>query len=72
MDEGAGDPDCPFTRRIERWRQLNLPGLMPVEVVEARLVLGLCDRFGQLPSAVLAESAYLLSLLAIERMSERE
>ena len=51
---------------------MNLPGLMPVEVVEARLILGLCDRFHKLPSEVVAESAYLLSLLAIERMSERE
>ena len=72
MDEGAGKPACPFTRRIERWRQLNLPGLMPVEVVEAKLVLGLCDRFHKLPSEVVAESAYLLSLLAIERLAERE
>ena len=72
MDEGAGEPDCPFTRRIERWRQLNLPGLMPVEVMEARLILGLCDRFHKLPSEVVAESSHLLSLLAIERMSERE
>jgi len=35
----------------------------------ARLILGLCERFGKLPSEVLAEDAHLLQLLAIERLA---
>lgn len=45
---------------------------MPAEAIEARVVLGLCDRFHKLPSELLAEDVYLLRLLAIERMSKRE
>jgi len=73
MDGGAGQSTCPFTREVERWKQLNLPELMPVDVVETRLVLGLCDRWHKLPSEVLAEDAYdLLHLLMIERLAKRE
>ena len=43
-----------------------------MEVMEARLVLGLCDRFHQLPSEVLAESTDMLRLLTIEKLAERE
>ena len=32
------------------------------------MILGLCERFGQLPSALLAEDARLFGLLAIEAM----
>jgi hypothetical protein len=39
----------------------------PAQLVEAELVLGICERFGQLPSAVLAEDARLLQYLNIER-----
>lgn len=34
--------------------------------MEAELVLGLCERFGCLPSQLYAEDAELLRLLAIE------
>jgi hypothetical protein len=51
---------------------LNLPELMPVEVMEARIVLGLSDRFHKLPSEVLAESTDMLRLLAIETLTKRE
>lgn len=72
MDGGAGDSIRPFTREIERWAQLGLPELLPVEVVEMRVVLGLCDRFHKLPSEVLAESTNMLRLLAIERLAEKK
>ena len=49
---------------------MNLPELMPGEVITARLVLGLCDRFHKLPSEVLAERGDMLRLLAIERLAE--
>jgi hypothetical protein len=45
---------------------------MPAEVMEVRVVLGLCDRFHVLPSELLAEDCYLLRLLLIEKLAERE
>jgi hypothetical protein len=35
-------------------------------------VLGICERFGQLPSQVYAEDAELLRLLRIEALGRRE
>jgi len=35
----------------------------PAELTWAETVIGLCERFGQLPSAVLAEDADLLRML---------
>jgi hypothetical protein len=37
-----------------------------LELEEARLILGLCDRFHKLPSEILAEEAMLMQLLEIE------
>jgi len=45
---------------------------MPVEVMETRLVLGLCDRFHCLPSEVLAEDSGIIRLLMIEKLGEKE
>lgn len=36
------------------------------------MILGLCERFGCLPSALLAEDASLLRLLKIEQMGRPE
>jgi hypothetical protein len=38
-------------------------------LAETELLLRICDRFGQLPSAVLEEDADLLRMLAIEDMA---
>ena len=35
-------------------------------------MLGLCDRFHKLPSEVLAEDAYLLKLINIEKLGHPE
>lgn len=43
---------------------------MPFEVAEAQMILGLCQRFGCLPSQLLAEDAGILRLLAIEREAD--
>lgn len=40
--------------------------------MEARLVLGLCERFHCLPSEVLAEGTDMLRLLTIEKLAEKE
>jgi hypothetical protein len=40
--------------------------------VEAQLILGLCDRFGALPSAVRAEEAGVLRLLEVARLGTPE
>ena len=45
---------------------------MPLELAHARLILGVCERFGQLPSAVLAEDVELLRWLTIERLGAEE
>lgn len=36
------------------------------------MILGLCDRFGQLPSAVRAESAEVLRLIRIQDLGTRK
>jgi hypothetical protein len=36
------------------------------------MILGLCDRFGCLPSQVLAEEASVLRLLRLEALGRRE
>lgn len=38
-------------------------------MTEARLVLGLCDRFGCLPSQALAEDAGVLRMLDLEQVN---
>jgi len=36
------------------------------------MILGLCERFGCLPSALYAEDAHIFKLLAIEQLGGRE
>lgn len=40
----------------------------PHDLVEAELILSLCQRFGCLPSQLLAEDAEILKLLLIEQL----
>ena len=42
---------------------------MPWEVMRARLILGLGERFGKLPSEILAEDAELWRLLTLETLA---
>jgi len=43
----------------------------PGELIEAKTILGLCDRFGCLPSQLAAEDAAILRLLKIEELGVR-
>jgi len=65
----------PFRSRLIRWREV--PGgfdtdgrevTEPGELTEARFILRLCERFGCLPSELLAEDAALMRLLTIEQL----
>lgn len=44
----------------------------PEEANNARLILGLCDRFHCLPSQIYEEDAELFRMLTIEAMTKRE
>ena len=66
-----------FRDAIERWRfwkdaaewypDGDLP-TKPTELANAEFLLGVGERFGQLPSAVLAEPASILYLLELEAL----
>ena len=63
----------PFRTAIARWRAVpggidadGRPVNKPSELAQAELILGICERFGQLPGAVLAEDVSLLRLLHLE------
>ena len=70
---------APFVARLAEWRAV--PGgqrsdgstvAEPGELIEARLVLGICERFGCLPSALDGEDAELARLLEIEARGTRK
>src|SRR5690349_19057812 len=76
--DGAEGDQCPFRTRIEQWKSsggigFNPDGSLirkPVELVEAEMIMGLCERFGCLPSQLLAEDAELLRYLELESMGK--
>jgi hypothetical protein len=43
----------------------------PRELAQAELILGLCERFGCLPSALLQEDATILRMLKVESMGRK-
>ena len=45
--------------------------MKPPELAHAELILGICERFGKLPSEVEREPARLLGLLMIEGLGKR-
>ncbi len=70
----------PFGGELDRWRAVpggvdsdgNPAALKPRELIHAELILGLCERFGCLPSQLLAEDAELLRLMEIVHRGRRE
>lgn len=44
----------------------------PSELARAEFVLGLCERFGCLPSALLQEDASIIRMLKVEAMGRKE
>lgn len=44
----------------------------PAALIRARLVVGLCERFSCLPSALLEEDAELFQMLTLVRLGEGE
>lgn len=78
---GLGDAGRarPFGSAIDRWLAVGggvaADGTVvgkPGELTRAELTLGLCERFGCLPSQLYAEDGDLLRLLAIERRGRRD
>lgn len=66
-------------KRLIQWRDVpggfDSDGVMitePEEANNARLILGLCDRFHCLPSQIYEEDAELFRMLTIEAMTKRE
>jgi hypothetical protein len=79
VDDRGGRGGAPFALSLQLWR--DIPGgkyadgsvvTEPAELKQARWLLTVCERFGALPSAVEAEDAALIRLLAIERLGTRE
>lgn len=44
----------------------------PLEMARAEFILGMCERFGCLPSQLLAEDAGLMRMLKLETMGRGE
>ena len=44
----------------------------PLQLYQAEIIVGICQRYGQLPSAVLEENASLLKLLHIVSLNEEQ
>ena len=80
MGAGCRGDLWPFRLQIEQWRavggSVSADGELvgkPPELVEAELIDGLCQRYGCLPSALLAEDAdLLLSVVGIAAMGKRD
>jgi hypothetical protein len=77
--ERGGRGGAPFAGRIERW--LAVPGGVdadgatvskPGQLSDAEFILTVCERFGCLPSALLAEDASLMRMLKIEYLGKPE
>ena len=83
MEPGGRGHQCPFRLRIEQWKAVG-GGVSadgervdkPPELVEAELIDNLCQRYGCLPSELLAEDASLLmrvvSIASMGRKDEAE
>ena len=76
MDEGCCFSTRPFSSAITKWRAVggaidDSNGTVvtkPSELEEAETILGLCERFGCLPSQLKTEDASLFRLLRLEEM----
>lgn len=78
MEGISGRRTNPFRSAIERWKlvggAIDREGNVvskPAELVEAELIIDLCERFGCLPSALLAEDASFLRMLRIVGIGRR-